>query len=137
MKFLGLKTVPGSGSGWVHKEDGESETVMVQLKSTDLNNYKLEMLDIKKLEYHAAVSNKVPIFLIQFLQQDRLYAIVEVGNISDLCNAFQGIVPENVSFPPKDENKHGVPVRKRIASSQKSRETFYKEKEESYVRRKK
>ena len=32
---------------------------------------KREMLDLKKLEYHAEVSNKVPIFLVQFLKQDK------------------------------------------------------------------
>ena len=136
MKFLGLNPVPGSGSGWVHKEDGESDTVMVQLKSTDASSYRIDMLDIKKLEYHASVSHKVPIFLVQFLKQDKLYAIVEVGNIDDLCNAF--------SINPIEKKEVLVPItehcitedRPKIKSSKKSRDSFYKQKEENYVRRK-
>lgn len=136
MKFLGLEPVPGSGSGWIFKEDGESETVMVQLKSTDSNNYKLQMLDMKKLEYHASVSNKVPIFLVQFLQQDKIYAIVEVGNIGELCDAFQGVNPaKSVKLPKETSNIESNP-RKRITSSKKSIQSFYKEREESYVGRK-
>ena len=38
MKRLGLNSVPGSGSDWIHKEDGESDTVMVQLKSTEADS---------------------------------------------------------------------------------------------------
>ena len=47
---LGLKPAPGSGSGWIVKEDGENDIAMVQLKSTDSSSYRLDMLDMKKLE---------------------------------------------------------------------------------------
>lgn len=134
MKFLGLETVPGSGSGWVHKEDGESETVMVQLKSTDASSYRLDMLDMKKLEYHAAVSNKVPIFLVEFLQQDKLYAIIEVNNIEDLSEAFKlQKKPDNIKLVKEEEP---VVISRTIKSSKKSRETFFKEKEKQYGKRK-
>ena len=57
LRKLGLTPVAGSGSGWIDKEDGESDIALVQLKSTDSSRYTLDMLDMKKLEYHASVSN--------------------------------------------------------------------------------
>ena len=58
LKALGLTPAPMSGAGWVTKEDGENEVAMVQLKSTDASSYRLDMLDMKKLEYHAMVSKR-------------------------------------------------------------------------------
>lgn len=135
MKKLGLEPVPGSGSGWVHKEDGQSDKVLVQLKSTDADSYRIQMLDIQKLEYHASTSNKVPIFLVQFLKQDKIYALVEVENISELYDAFELNKEVKAVLPRQDSEEHIV-QRKAIKSSSKSRKQFYKEKEEKYGRRK-
>ena len=38
MEMLGMRQVPGSGNGWVAKEDGENEHLLCQLKSTDGNS---------------------------------------------------------------------------------------------------
>lgn len=35
MESLGLKPTKNSGSGWVEKEDGQSDEIICQLKSTD------------------------------------------------------------------------------------------------------
>ena len=69
MKRLGFEPVPGSGSGWVNKEDGENEFALVQLKSTDADSYRLNYLDIEKLEYHAAVSHKIPVMFVEFMDR--------------------------------------------------------------------
>lgn len=135
MEQLGLQTVPGSGSGWVHKEDGENENVMVQLKSTDSDSYRINMFDIKQLEYHAMVSHKVPIFLVQFLKQQKLYAMVEVGNIEELFNAFKfNQAPEVISFVEKEREPQRE--KKKIKSSPKAREQFFKEEGDKYGKRK-
>ena len=83
MKRLGLNSVPGSGSDWVHKEDGESDTVMVQLKSTEADSYRVNYLDIEKLEYHAQVAHKIPIFLVEFLGRGT-YMMLNVDDLEDL-----------------------------------------------------
>ena len=85
---LGLRPIPFSGAGWVEKEDGENEFSLVQLKSTEASSYRVDMLDIKKLEYHASVSNKVPIFLIQFLNHDKIYALVNLEDLDELHEIF-------------------------------------------------
>ena len=85
MKRLGFKPVKGSGSGWVHKEDGESEVALSQLKSTEAESYRLNYLDIEKLEYHASVSHKLPVFVIEFLNRGTYLLF----NVNDLNNLYQ------------------------------------------------
>lgn len=133
LESLGFTQIPGSGNGWVAKEDGENELALVQLKSTDANSYTLKQFDMKQLEYHAQVEHKVPIFLVQFLQQDKVYAIVNVENLEELTEAIkQGSVKERMVV--LDE---GSPVlRKSVSSSSKSRKQFFEEKEKEHGRRK-
>lgn len=132
MKGLGLTPAPASGAGWIVKEDGENELSMVQLKSTDSTRYTLDMLDMKKLEYHAQVSNKIPIFLVQFLQEDRMYAIVPVDSILDLSKTLEtGHVQERISIKPEKL----VSSRALIRSSKTSRDKFFEEKEKQYGKR--
>lgn len=67
MKEMGLKPVPGSGSHWLNKEDGESEFVLAQLKSTKKASISLKLIDIKTLYENAAVVDKMPVFVLEFV----------------------------------------------------------------------
>lgn len=133
LESLGFVPSPMSGAGWIVKEDGENDVAMVQLKSTDSSSYRLDILDMKKLEYHAYVSNKVPIFLVQFLKQDKVYAIVDVSNIDDLFEAFNCNKKPEYQKITKIENKN---ERKMIRSSKKSRDEFMKGRNDKYTKRK-
>lgn len=129
---LGFKPAPASGAGWVVKEDGENELAMVQLKSTDSTRYTLDMLDMKKLEYHAEVSSKIPIFIVQFLKEDRLYAIVPIDNLIDLKDCIEaGKIEEKVTISKNEP----VTSRRLIKSNSKARDKFFKEREEKYGRK--
>ena len=131
---LGLTPAPQSGAGDVVKEDGENERIMVQLKSTDSDSYRLQMLDVKKLEYHAEVSHKVPVFLIQFLKHDKVYAVFELNYIEDIYNSLLLKKPP----PKKKEIIEDVFInRKVIKSSKTARDKFLKENEKQYEKRKK
>ncbi len=134
LEKLGFKAVPGSGSGWIAKEDGENDIALVQLKSTDSNSYNLKMLDMRTLEYNAAIEHKVPIFVIQFLKQDKLYAVVNISDLSDLFEAIQtGEVKGRTVIK---ESKKNTVKRREIKSSTKAREQFYKERDEKFVGKK-
>ena len=133
LESLGFVPSPMSGAGWIVKEDGENDVAMVQLKSTDSSSYRFDILDMKKLEYHAYVSNKVPIFLVQFLKQDKVYAIVDVSNIDDLFEEFNCNKKPEYQKITKIENKN---ERKMIRSSKKSRDEFMKERNDKYTKRK-
>lgn len=132
MKGLGFKPAPASGAGWIVKEDGENDLAMVQLKSTDSTRYTLDMLDMKKLEYHANISHKIPIFIVQFLREDRLYAIVPVDNIIDLKDSVEtGKIKDKVIIKEPEP----VTSRRLVKSSKKAREQFFEEREKKYGRK--
>lgn len=136
LRSLGLEPAPQSGAGWIIKEDGENEDFIVQLKSTDSSSYRIDMLDIKKLEYHASVSNKIPIFIVQFLSQNKMYAIISVGDMAEVCDGFKKENSEcrknkSISF----EHYESV-GRKEVKSSSKARNKFFEEKELYYGKQK-
>lgn len=131
---LGLRPIPFSGAGWVEKEDGENENVLVQLKSTEASSYRIDMLDIKKLEYHSSVSHKIPVFIVQFLKHDKIYALVNLEDLEELNEALNG---KKKKETVKIKIKEDEPIkRKIISSSQKSRNKFFEEREKQYVKRK-
>lgn len=132
---LGLRPIPFSGAGWVEKEDGENENVLVQLKSTDASSYRVEMLDIKKLEYHASVSNKIPVFIIQFLKNDKMYALVNIEDLEELNEALNGKIRKRKIVIKQEEVEEEIKGRK-IQSSPKERDKFFKEREKLYGKRK-
>ena len=90
MKALGLKPTKNSGSGWVEKEDGQSEDVICQLKSTDAQSIKVNKKDLDVLSYNAAVAHKLPVFAIQFLQSNEVYLLIKPEM---LCEAAKYIEP--------------------------------------------
>lgn len=133
LEVLGFKQVPGSGNGWVAKEDGESDNTLVQLKSTENASYTVSLLDLKKLEIHAETENKFPLFLIQFLKQDKIYALVSIENLEDLNDMIKtGKVKERtVSVQESTTVK-----RKKISSSSSAIKSYRKEQESKWQKKK-
>ena len=93
MESLGLNPTPNSGSGWIVKEDGESEDIIAQLKSTDANSIRINKKDIDTLIYHSDVSHKIPLFIIQFLNSNDTYFIIRPEDLEDLSGLIKGIKP--------------------------------------------
>lgn len=126
MRMLGFEPVQGSGSGWVHKEDGENENALAQLKSTEKESYRISCVDLEKLEYHAAVSNKMPVFVIEFLGKET-YALI---NIKDFYRLQDLSLGKRVEAKESGVCHQDVAVRKeRVVSSSKEKKKFYEEEE--------
>ena len=89
MKSLGLKPTKNSGSGWVEKEDGISDAVICQLKSTDKESIKLNKRDIDVLNYNAGVCHKMPVFAIQFLRSNEVYLLVKPDMLTDVAKYIE------------------------------------------------
>ena len=124
MKRLGFEPVKGSGSGWIDKEDGESEIALAQLKSTEAESYRLNYLDIEKLEYHAYVSHKLPVFVIEFLNRGTYLLF----NVNDIGNLYQFLVSNKIEVKEREiEYDEEAVKRKRVVSSGDDRKKFYKE----------
>ena len=133
LEALGFKQVAGSGNGWVEKEDGESENTLVQLKSTDSSSYTVSLLDLKKLEVHAETEHKFPLFLIQFLKQDKIYALVNIENLDDLNEMIKtGEIKER----PVNVQESSTVKRKKISSSSSAIKSYRKEQETKWQKKK-
>lgn len=131
MELLGMKQVPGSGNGWVAKEDGENEHVLCQLKSTDASSIRIHKIDIDKLLLNAAVDRKVPVFAIQFLQSDEVYLLCRPLDLPEIAEYIETGVAQRgqeqlVELNPS--GKRGKPRQKpSIKSSESARERFRSE----------
>ena len=134
MQMLGLKPTKNSGSGWIEKEDGQSDKVICQLKSTDAESIRLHKKDFDVLNYNAVVAHKLPVFAIQFIQSNEVYLLVKPDSLQEIAqyietgeyttaNEFVGI---DLSEHEETKPKQG----KVIKSSSRAREQFHKEKEQ-------
>lgn len=133
MKRLGFKPTKNSGSGWIEKEDGENEHCLCQLKSTDAKSISINKLDIDKLLYHASVSKKLPIFAIQFIEEDEVYLLVKPDDLIDIAKYVETNKPPKFMEDVLDNASMDVmmPMAKTtsntIRSSENARNEFRKE----------
>lgn len=125
MKLLGLEPTPNSGSGWLVKEDGQSENIICQLKSTDNNSIKINKLDLDKLSYNSLVAHKLPVFAIQFLNSNEVFLVIKPEYITDIAKYINtGELPkerEIIDIPDINTSQKGV---RKIKSSSNSRKAF-------------
>lgn len=140
MRALGLEPTPNSGSGPVWKEDGQSEHVICQLKSTDANSIRVNKGDIDTLLYNAAVAHKIPVFAIQFLQSNEVYLIVKP---EELCEAAKYIktgeyesANEFVGIDLSEHEDMTTTAKRVIKSSSNARQKFHQENEKKFKKEK-
>lgn len=140
MKSLGLKPTKNSGSGWVEKEDGQSDQVICQLKSTDAQSIKVNKKDLDVLSYNAAVAHKIPVFAIQFLQSNEVYLLIKPEMLCEAAKYIETGEYESANeFVDIDLTKHETMTstpRRVIKSSSNAREKFHKENERKFKKEK-
>ncbi len=132
MESLGLKQVKGSGNQWdSSKEDGENDYILCQLKSTDANSIRVQQVDIRKLEEHAQVSHRTPVFAIQFLNTGEVWLMAkpeDIPYVSEYIVTGKTEKRENV-IEVKDVKQKKKRV---ISSSASAREQFEQERRNKY-----
>lgn len=140
MNDLGLVPTKNSGSGWIEKGDGQNENVICELKSTDADSYRLNLLDLQKIQHHANVSHKVPVFAVQFIKAEEVYLIVKPEDLQDLAKGLaEGFKDRqtdtflDIDDVPDIKQKH---IHK-IKSSKSARERFHTERESRYNKERK
>jgi len=91
MRKYGLKPQPASGSGETFKEDGESDNLLAQLKSTEGKSISFRKSDFLKLVKHAWESHKKPIFFFDFISgnQDFVLVVVRPFDLVEVAKEFQ------------------------------------------------
>lgn len=138
MKMLGLEPTKNSGSGWIEKEDGQSEHIICQLKSTDANSIKINKRDLDVLEHNAAVTHKLPVFAIQFLQSNEVYLLARPDVLCDIAKYIETGQPPEFLFD-LDLSEHedmSVTPKRIIKSSSNARELFREENEKKFKKEK-
>lgn len=140
MKQLGLEPVPNSGSGWIVKEDGISDDVICQLKSTDASSIKVNLLDIHKLLHNAAVEHKLPVFAIQFIQSNEVFLLIRPQDLEEASKYIETGEVRNKRFSVEIDEGYeetNAEVKKKVRSSAKARESFRKEYELKFKKERK
>lgn len=146
MRSLGFTPTPNSGSSWIIKEDGQSEELICQLKSTDAKSIKIVKSDIDTLEYNALVAHKLPVFVIQFLSTNECFLVLRPEDITDIAKYLKTGEVSSERFDLGIELTGGSDVsvedgttncRKVIGSSSKGRKAFEKENAEKYKKKRK
>lgn len=136
MKSLGLKPTKNSGSGWVEKEDGMSDAVICQLKSTDKESIKLNKRDVDVLNYNAGVCHKMPVFAVQFLQSNEVYLLVKPDMLTDIAKYIEtGTYTSQNDFldlDVSDVEETTAKAKRRIKSSSSARIRFNEENEKKF-----
>jgi hypothetical protein len=140
MRSLGLEPTFNSGSSWIQKEDGESEEVLCQLKSTDANSIKINKPDIDTLLYNSQVSHKLPVFAIQFLKSHDTYLLVRPDDLVDLAKYIKtGEYESKESFLELQDVKDTKVKKKKkvVSSSSDAREKYNEEYDERFKKKSK
>lgn len=139
MESLGLKPTKNSGSGFEEKEDGQSEYLICQLKSTDASSIRIQQKDIRTLVYNATVSHKIPIFAIQFLNTGEVWLMAKPVDFTSVAQYLElGYIKSNSmdlginldNFVEQLESKNT----KKIRSSKSAREEYNKEQGQKYIK---
>lgn len=63
---FGGRVTPGSGNGWMRKNDVRSDDVSFEMKYTDAKQFALKVADLTKAEEHAIRDGREMVFGISF-----------------------------------------------------------------------
>lgn len=140
MELLGLKQVPGSGSSWIAREDGQNDYILCQLKSTDKQSIRVQLQDIHELQVNAMTEHKTPVFAIQFRETNEVFLLVSPIDLQ--------FAAEFLNDPRKPKAYVGLDgdlldisndwqPSKMIASSSNAREEFQKENDKKFKKKRK
>ena len=140
MRSLGLEPTPNSGSGPIWKEDGQSDEVICQLKSTDASSIRINKKDLDVLSYNAAVAHKLPVFAIQFLQSNEVYLLIKPELLCEAAKYIKTGEYESANeFVGIDLSEHEQMIttpKRVIKSSSNAREKFNQENERKFKKEK-
>ena len=99
---------------------------------------KVNLNDIHMLEKHAAVSHKLPVFVIQFLASNDIYVFCKPFDLLEVSKYIStGKVAYEDLFEVSEVEQKPIENVNVIKSSSKAREKFHEEKNKKYEKEKK
>lgn len=139
MELLGLEQVPGSGSSWLAREDGSTEDVLCQLKSTDASSIRVQKQDIDELLINSAVEHKLPVFAIQFRKSNDVYLVVRPLDVPDMAKLIRDgrYSRDKLEGPQTSSECLRRPPKNVVKSSKSARDEFSRMSEKKYEKKEK
>lgn len=139
MESLGLCPTVNSGAGWVQKEDGENETFLCQLKSTDKQSISIKNVDLRQLELSAVIAHKIPVFAVQFFGSGDIWLMLRPCDLEEfrLSKQYDDFI-DSMLEEQKNEEKEQKQVDKIYTKSYNNniaRDKYWKEREEEQKQR--
>lgn len=80
----------GSGNGWVRKGDVRSDKELWECKITSAKSYSLKRADLNKLNEQALMDGRIPIFLIEFMQEGESFVVLSKDDYLEMRAAYFG-----------------------------------------------
>lgn len=126
MELLGLEQVPGSGSSWLAREDGSTEDVLCQLKSTDASSIRIQKQDVDELLINATIEHKLPVFAVQFRESNEVYLVVRPLDLPDLVKFIKDgkYTSDDDSVLQNVSHDFRRPTKSIVKSSKSARDKF-------------
>ncbi len=91
MRKYGLIPQPASGAGELFKEDGRSERLLAQLKSTEGKSISFKKRDALDLVKNAGIAHKIPIFMFDFVDgtSDFVWIAARAYDLEEVVKEFR------------------------------------------------
>lgn len=104
------------------------------MKSTDAQSIKINQKDIRILEHNAAVTHKLPVFAIQFLNTNEVWLMAKPEDFVDVAEYINTgkVKNQNDIVCSVDEKEIDYTLTKKIKSSIQAREEYKKEQMKKY-----
>ena len=86
-KEIGGTRRPASGALWFKKEDVIDNKKLYQIKTTTKKTATVRLTDLQKLEEHAIIEHKIPIYVIDFILdrfESEQYYVIRRKDINEL-----------------------------------------------------
>jgi hypothetical protein len=132
LSALGFIPTLASGSGWIDKEDGESEYALAQHKTTDADSIRIHLKDLLTLKYNADLCRKLGVFFFEFLQADKTFLCVDVDDIDMLKDIILGKPIQTTEVIIEHSGKSYFDDKPVVKSAAKERERFFEEEEQKW-----
>ncbi len=141
MNELNLIPCKQSGAGWLEKEDGYNNEILAQLKSTDSNSYRFSLDDWYKLLYHANEQHKLPLFVLQFLEDNEQLLILRKEDLKAIACSLLNVKKlindvEQSNFEIEPVNIGKEFNASNIKKCEQARNKFYEERRRKWQQKK-
>lgn len=99
--FNGIKKIPASGSQFYAKEDLRSDLFIIQVKTTEDQQYRIQHKDFALLDSWGVKNCLLPLFVVYFEVHDVIKVIFDVSS-ANILSGYKMVIPKNIPTTHKN-----------------------------------